>query len=174
MTKGEARAQFLRYLGAATVNGCDRADADLNDLFNYLLEPAVMQAAAQFPIVKNVSVSGEWSAPENFFEITQAFSAEGEPVGYRRVGRNVFRFEMPCTVEYAILPPALAPNAPEETELALDRCAALLVPVRAAIDAAVSTEEYAFRVPYLTAAYNGLLSALGDRNVAARRRVYAV
>lgn len=174
MTKGEARAQFLRYLGAATVNGCDRADADLRDLFDHLLDPAVLQAAAQFPLLKTAEVTGRWKAPEDFFEITQVFSADGERKNYRRIGQNVFWFDAPCTVEYASLPSAIAPDAPEETELALDRCAALLVPVRAAIDAAASTEEYAFRVPYLTATYNGLLSAFGDRNAPAKRTVYAL
>ena len=174
MTKGEAREQFLRYLGVATVNGAARSDADLKDGFDYLLWPAVLQAAAQFPTMKTAYVCGEWNVPEDFFELVAAVGEDQSPVSWRRTGERSYRFEEPCTAEYTVLPSAILPQAPDETEIPLDDRTAMLVPVRAAIDAAVSSEEYAFRVPYLTAAYNGLLSVLGEQNAPSRRRVYAV
>jgi hypothetical protein len=174
MTKGEAWAQFLRYLGAATVNGEERDTADLRDLFNYLLDSAVTQAAAQFPLRQIASVTDEWDAPQEFFELLQAVDSDGAPVSYRMLGERHFLFERPCTVEYAAFPPQIDPLADDSTPLGLDCRAALLIPVRVAIDAAVSLEEFTYRVPYLTATYNGLASSLGDRAAPARRRVYAV
>ncbi|MBR6735446.1 MAG: hypothetical protein IKL92_01080 [Oscillospiraceae bacterium] len=72
MTKGEARELFLRYLGAATVNGAVKRDGDLYDAFDHLLSPAVIQVAAQFPQKRVETVTLYWQAPHDMAEITAA------------------------------------------------------------------------------------------------------
>ena len=49
-----------------------------------------------------------------------------------------------------------------------------LVPIRAAVDAAASTQEYAWKASFLTAAYNALADSIGAQNAVSRRTVYTV
>ena len=174
MTKGEARELFLRYLGAATVNGAIKRDGDLYDAFDHLLSPAVIQVAAQFPQKRVETVTLYWQAPDDMAEITAALDSFGRPVSYRRIGDRGFVFEEECTVEYNRIPKQIAPADTDETVIDLDERTALLVPIRAAVDAAASTQEYAWKASFLTAAYNALADSIGAQNTVSRRTVYAV
>lgn len=174
MTKGEARELFLRYLGAATVNGDAKYDGDLYDAFDHLICPAVIQVAAQFPQKRVEKVSLYWKAPEDLAELTSATNDVGMPVSYRRLGERGFIFSEACTVEYNRIPMRISPTDTDETWIDLDERAALLVPLRAAMDAAASTQEYAWKASFLTSAYNALADSIGAQNAVSRRTVYSV
>ncbi len=172
MTRAEAKALFLRYLGEATVNGSEKGDLDLADQFDRFLYPAMVQVAALYPALETAEVSGEWQAPENLVEITRTVGETGQSVAFRRIGTGTFVFEEPCTAIYS-----RAPAAPQEGDgavLDLEERAAQLVPLQIAIHAAASSPEHAWQTAYLTASYNAMHAALDQRDAVTFRRRYAV
>ena len=172
MTRGEAKALFLRYLGAATLNGTPRDEPDLADAFEALLYPALVQVGALYPPRETAEVQGRFEAPEELIAITRTFDERGAPVAYTRVGERTFWFDAPCTAEYTRRP--AAPEEGEDAPIDLDERAAQLVPLQIAINAAAASPENAWQVPYLTASYNALHAALDSQHAVTFRRVNAV
>lgn len=174
MTKGDARAAYLRYLGERTVNGSPRADLDLNDVFDGLLDSSVTFVAASFPNRATLEIDRDALTidfPEKFAYVIRTLDEHGNPVAYQRVAYRLI-FERECTMEYALRPDAIPPGAEDATEIDLEDRYARLVPIKAAIDAALGLEEYAYKVPTLTQIYNTMAEALDDANMPTYRRVY--
>lgn len=171
MTKGEARELYLRYLGEATINGSVKADPDLRDLFGYLLPGALVQIAAAFPLHRQVEVTGtDWPVPADFWALDRVENG-GRPVGYTK-GEGCYRFAEPgAVVTYARMPQQPTPEDPDETVLDVLPAAAVLVPIRCAIDAAVSSEAHAYKVGYLSTTYDTLAASLQREDVPQMRRV---
>jgi|GEM_PF-1535344 len=172
MTRAEAKALYLRYLGEATINGSPRDDPDFSDLFDALLYPAIVQVAALYPSRETLCVERRLEAPEDLVAITRTFDETGAPVAYTRVGERTFFFDAPCTAEYTRRPSA--PGEENDAVLDLDERAAQLVPIQIAIHAAAASPEHAWQVPYLTASYNALHAALDAQHAVTFRRVNAV
>jgi len=174
MTKGEARALYLRYLGERTVNGSVRADLDLNDVFNGVLDTALTFVAASFPDRVVLTVDKDAltiDMPADMAYIIKTLDEYGNPVAYKRVAYQ-FVFAGPCEVVYAKRPDTIAVEAPDTTVIDLDDRYAKLIPLKCAIEAALGLEEYAYKVQALTQSYNTLAEALDDNNMPTYRRVY--
>jgi len=172
LTRAEAKALFLRYLGEATVNGSEKNDLDLADQFDRFLYPAMVQTAALYPALETAEAGTEWQAPENLVEITRTAGAAGQSVAFHRLGARTFIFEEPCTVVYSRAP--AVPREGDGAVLDLDERAAQLVPLQIAIHAAASSPEHAWQTAYLTASYNAMHAALDARDAVTFRRRYAV
>jgi len=172
MTRAEAKALFLRYLGEATVNGTEKGDLDFADQFERFLYPAMVQVSALYPIRETAEVSDTWQAPDHLIEITRTRDAAGLSVAFTRLGARTFVFDAACTAEYTRAP--AVPGEEESVVLDLDDRAAQLVPLQIAIFAAAASPEHAYQTAYLAASYNAMHAALNACDAVTFRRRYAI
>ena len=174
MTKGEARRLFLRYLGEATVNGRDKNDPDLIAAFDDLFCAAIVQVGASYPNAEYVKTDGRWTAPPDMVEVRRMLSSRGTPVYYTYRGNRLFTFSEPCTVEYMRAPHMPDAALGDDAVIDLDERVCQLVPLQAAVNAAISMPEYEYMVPYITAELNAFSATLDERSAPVYRQVYAV
>lgn len=174
MTKGEARRLFLQYLGEATQNGQPKNDPDLAYAFDTLLDSAIVQVGASFPAAEYTAANGAWTAPQDFVEITRVRNSCGMPVCYTSRGEREFFFPEPCEVEYVRAPHMPDAAAGDDAAIDLDERVCALVPLQAALSAAMTMPDYRYTVPYITAELNSFSALLDRRNVPAARRVFAI
>ncbi len=178
MTKGEARKLYLRWLDEATVNGQEtdyEQRADLEDKFDYFLDGAVFYLAGHFhlPAVYEGEPEGmagnyeRYRLPEDFREMDRIVRVEEgvyrEETAYRVEGERDYLVERggerPRFL-YWKNPAPLGTSAPEDAVLEIHPRAAVLVPLKAAVDATAGTEDMAGTSSYLEGLFSNMLMNL--------------
>lgn len=188
MTKGEAKAQALRWLDEATLNGQSASaelTADYTDKFNYFIWNVLVYISNIFKLPRTVilkeneltEVGGfyRYKMPEDFMNFNKINvynkSSVVEVYDYIRETTNTYLipkyyFGKDATVEvlYWGMPAEIPHNAPEGTELEVAPKAIQLVPLRLAIEATAGSDETNAISTYLEAKFGNMVENLLDND----------
>ena len=202
MTKGEAKAQALRWLDEATLNGQPAGvelTADYTDKFNYFLWNVLVYIAAIFKLEKTFAATKEngvkkggfyaYEMPKDFMElerinvytgtgVTQIFDFKKSADKIYLIPRSyIERDGVDVEFIYYGMPAEVSGDAPESTALEVMPKAMQLVPLRLAIEATAGSDETNAISAYLEGKFSNMVSNLlgnqqGAFNVVVER-VYA-
>lgn len=202
MTKGEAKAQALRWLDEATLNGQPAGvelTADYTDKFNYFLWNVLVYIAAIFKLEKTFSANKEtgekkggfysYTLPNDFMELERinVYSSSGvsQIYDYKKSADKTFliprsyieKEDIDVEFIYYGMPAEVPSNASDVTELEVMPKAVQLVPLRLAIEATAGSDETNAISAYLEGKFSNMVNNLlgnqqGAFNVVVER-VYA-
>ena len=202
MTKVEAKAQALRWLDEATLNGQPAGvelTADYTDKFNYFLWNVLVYIAAIFKLEKTFTADKEtgvkkggfyaYEMPKDFMElerinvysgtgVTQIFDFKKSADRVYLIPRSYIEKDgIDVEFVYYGMPTEVESTAPDATELDVMPKAAQLVPLRLAIEATAGSDETNAISAYLEGKFSNMVNNLlgnqqGAFNVVVER-VYA-
>ena len=176
MTKGEARALFLRWLDEATINGqtaSQQQTADLSDKFDYFLTGTLLYLAGYFRLGRQFVPETEETVgglrrvelPADFRELERVVAAG--PDFYRPVeeywteGDRYLLVPGDLQGQLRILywgnPAAVEPEAEEERVLEVLPQAEMLVPLKTAADVTAGSEDTAAVSHYLEGRFSNMM-----------------
>lgn len=202
MTKGEAKAQALRWLDEATLNGQSASaelTADYTDKFNYFIWNVLVYISNIFKLPRTVTLKESeltdiggfyrYKLPDDFMSfnkinvynkasILEVYDYIRETTNTYLIPKDYFNKDNTVEVLYWGMPAEIPSNAPEGTELEVQPKATQLVPLRLAIEATAGSDETNAISAYLEAKFSNMVDNLlandNDYGGLGIERVYAL